>query len=221
MFIAAREKSRLWLLLLVGVVATLLGQTHAQQIFEQLQPASGEIALPAPASTGDFYNADRYDASDCLLAAKGGFTGAGYRAYDDAAEAAYASIRGTRGDVGQIAQNLGLDASAVNTMKKHLFYGRHQIAVGPGETVFRRFSADADIAAHWQGAAAGTLTQSQQQWFRQLMSHELGERAFMGRGIPFRSANPAAWRTLHPSIGPVNVNVPVIPQAHFMAPPQP
>lgn len=69
MFNAAREKSRLWLLILVGVVATLLGQTHTQQIFERLPPASDQIALPAPATTGDFYDADCYDASDCFLAA--------------------------------------------------------------------------------------------------------------------------------------------------------
>lgn len=66
-----------------------------------------------------------------LAAKRGGFTGAGFSAYDDAAEAAYASIRGTRCDVAQIAQNLGLDASAVNTMKKHLFYGATRLQWDP------------------------------------------------------------------------------------------
>lgn len=76
MFNAAREKSRLWLLILVGVVATLLGQTHARQIFEQLPPASGKIALTTQATTGDFYDADRHDATDFLLCRKGRRSGA-------------------------------------------------------------------------------------------------------------------------------------------------
>lgn len=72
MFDAAREKTRLWLLILIGVVATLLGQTHAREIFAPSPDESGEIAASTPASTGEFYDGDRYDVPDSLLAAKSG-----------------------------------------------------------------------------------------------------------------------------------------------------
>lgn len=70
MFGAARKKTRLWLLILVGVVATLLGQTHARQVFDPSPHESGVFATQTQATTGDFYDADRYDAPDSLLAAK-------------------------------------------------------------------------------------------------------------------------------------------------------
>ena len=72
MFDAAREKTRLWLLILIGVVATLLGQTHAREIFAPSPDESGEIAASTPASTGEFYDGDRYDVPDSLLAANSG-----------------------------------------------------------------------------------------------------------------------------------------------------
>ncbi|MFN5832151.1 MAG: hypothetical protein ACK459_00285 [Akkermansiaceae bacterium] len=69
---ATREKTRLWLLILVGVVATLLGQTHAREIFAPSPHESGIFAEQTQASTGENYDACQYDTLDSLLAAKGG-----------------------------------------------------------------------------------------------------------------------------------------------------
>jgi len=68
-FDATREKTRLWLLLLIGVVATLLGQTHAREIFAPSSHESGIFATQTQASTGKIYDVCRYDAPDSLLAA--------------------------------------------------------------------------------------------------------------------------------------------------------
>ena len=67
---ATREKTRLWLLTLVGVVATLLGQTHAREIFAPSPHVSGVFAAQTQASTGENYDGIQYDALDSLLAAK-------------------------------------------------------------------------------------------------------------------------------------------------------
>ena len=72
MFDATREKTRLWLLLLIGVVATLLGQTHAREIFAPSPHESGIFATQTQASTGENYDGIQYDALDSLLAANGG-----------------------------------------------------------------------------------------------------------------------------------------------------
>ena len=68
---ATREKTRLWLLIFVGVVATLLGQTHAREIFAPSPHESGVFAAQTQASTGENYDGIQYDALDSLLAAKG------------------------------------------------------------------------------------------------------------------------------------------------------
>ncbi len=72
MFDATREKTQLWLLILVGVVATLLGQTHAREIFAPSPHESGIFATQTQASTGQNYDGIQYDALDSLLAANGG-----------------------------------------------------------------------------------------------------------------------------------------------------
>ena len=66
---ATREKTRLWLLIFVGVVATLLGQTHAREIFAPSPHESGVFAAQTQASTGENYDGIQYDALDSLLAA--------------------------------------------------------------------------------------------------------------------------------------------------------
>ena len=68
---ATREKTRLWLLILVGVVATLLGQTHAREIFAPSPHVSGIFAEQTQASTGENYDGIQYDALDSFLAANG------------------------------------------------------------------------------------------------------------------------------------------------------
>jgi hypothetical protein len=69
---ASREKTRLWLLILVGVAATLLGQTHAREIFALSPHVSGVFAAQTQASTGQNYDACPYDVLDSLIVANGG-----------------------------------------------------------------------------------------------------------------------------------------------------
>jgi hypothetical protein len=77
---ATSYKTRLWLLLLIGVLATLFGQTHAGEIFAPSPHESGVFAAQTQASTGENYDGIQYDALDSLLAAN---TGVGL--VDDAA----------------------------------------------------------------------------------------------------------------------------------------
>jgi hypothetical protein len=67
---ATSYKKRLWLLLLIGVLATLFGQTHAGEIFAPSPHESGVFAAQTQASTGENYDGIQYDALDSLLAAK-------------------------------------------------------------------------------------------------------------------------------------------------------
>jgi hypothetical protein len=69
---ATSYKKRLWLLLLIGVLATLFGQTHAGEIFAPSPHESGVFAAQTQASTGENYDGIQYDALDSLLAANGG-----------------------------------------------------------------------------------------------------------------------------------------------------
>jgi hypothetical protein len=66
---ATREKTRLWLLILVGVVATLLGQTHAREILALSPHVSGVFAAQTQASTGQNYDACPCDVLDSLIVA--------------------------------------------------------------------------------------------------------------------------------------------------------
>jgi hypothetical protein len=99
MFDATREKTRLWLLILVGVVATLLGQTHAREIFAPSPHESGVFAAQTQASTGENYDGTQYDALDSLLAAN---WGAG--AADDAAKWIWGQNKGVAKSIRQMDQ---------------------------------------------------------------------------------------------------------------------
>jgi len=58
--------------LLLLVVALCLGQTRVWGFAVTPQPASGVFESVTPSSTGEIYDGCPYDASDSLLAAKGG-----------------------------------------------------------------------------------------------------------------------------------------------------
>lgn len=122
-------------------------------------------------------------------------TGAGMSSYDVAADAAYAEIRlSGMSDIPTVARNSGLSVEEVTTMKKHLFFGRHEYPVGLGDkaTLTRgRFEADSEIAYAWKTAQQKELTEAQKQWFKQLAAHELGERVMMSKGYPYRRVE--AW----------------------------
>lgn len=118
-----------------------------------------------------------------------GFTGSGMRDYDKAAEAEYESIRQLKmKDVEDVAANTGLSTDEIRTMKKHLFFGKHQVPQ-PGGTEYKmeRFIADDEIAYAWKTAQKGELTIEQKAWFKQLAEHELAERKFMSQGQKYRT----------------------------------
>jgi hypothetical protein len=67
-------------------------------------------------------------------------------------------------------------------MKKHLFFGKHQVPQ-PGGKEFKmeRFIADDEIAYAWKTAQKGELSVEQKSWFKQLADHELVERKLMAQ----------------------------------------
>ena len=70
------------------------------------------------------------------------------RGFLSLAEQKYDAIRSLRmSDVEKVATNTGLAVSEVTTMKKHLFFGKHQrFAPEVGGVVRKRFDANDDIA---------------------------------------------------------------------------
>ncbi|MEK3713932.1 hypothetical protein [Paenibacillus sp. FSL R7-0333] len=124
------------------------------------------------------------------------FTGSGIKDYDSAAEAEYAAIRNMKmKDIENLAQNTGLSIAEIKTMKKHLFFGKHQIPQ-PGGIEFRleRFAADDEIAFAWRIAQQGDLSAKQKEWFQQLAAHELTERNYMAAGQKYRTLE--SWNEL-------------------------
>lgn len=125
-------------------------------------------------------------------------------ALDESAEAAYSAIRAAKqSDIASVAKSTGLSVKEVQTLKKHIFYGKHQLPTPDGSFIRSRFTAHDEIAHAWQKAQSGALDASQQKWFRQFADHELGERMLMGRGVPYRnprSYNPSTemWGSFPP-----------------------
>ncbi len=137
-------------------------------------------------------------------------TGAGFAFTDQASEAAYSSIRRAgMSDITAVAENTGLSEGEVTTLKKHLFFGTHELPINGEDWVRMRFTADPEIAYAWQQAASGELSAAQQAWFRQLADHELTERSLMGQGLPYR--DPTSF---DPSTGVFGVGN----SAHDLAP---
>lgn len=150
-----------------------------------------------------------------LGTSKVGFTGVGETVITDKAELAYAAIRTSHmDDIPSIAENTGLSLAEARTLKKHLFFGRHSLPL-PGGVGFERvrFSADDEVAFAWNTALEGPLTPKGKFYFEQLAAHELGERALMARGVPYR--NPASWDSRMGAFKSVP------PGAHDLAPRQP
>ncbi|MGV2963356.1 WXG100 family type VII secretion target [Paenibacillus sp. AGC30] len=117
------------------------------------------------------------------------FTGSGMRDYDKAAEAEYESIRQLKmKDVDVVASNTGMSVNEIRSMKKHLFFGKHQVPQPGGkEYKMERFIADDEIAYAWKTAQKGELSIEQKTWFKQLAEHELAERKFMSQGQKYRT----------------------------------
>lgn len=128
---------------------------------------------------------------------------------DIAAERAYQGIRDVRmSDVQAVADNTGLSLQEATTLKKHLFFGRHEYPIDGNTVVRARFTADHEIAYAWQTATTRPLTNGQSVWFNQLAQHELAERGFMAQGVPYLQQK--AWTGSYFGTTP--------PGAHNLAP---
>ncbi len=130
-------------------------------------------------------------------------------AADAEAEAAYELIRQAgHADVEVVARNTGLSANEVAAVKKHIFYDVHELPLEDGSGWhMSRFQADDEVAYAWRLAQRSELTAEQQAWFRQYISHELNESAYMKLGVPYRdleafrlgySSTPAGTHDLAP-----------------------
>ena len=111
------------------------------------------------------------------------------------AEDAYEQIRASETDVAGIAGNTGIPERVVRRVKNHLFLRAHRVAVGPGKIVEMRFTPDSRIAELWSRASAGPLETAELAEFRRLLAHEYVESSLMARGLPYHSADPAAWQS--------------------------
>jgi hypothetical protein len=112
-------------------------------------------------------------------------TGAGEGITGAQAEAMYAAIRRMRGDVRRISQAMGVPEGMVRSVRRHLFLVRHEIAVGPNQTVRMRFTADPEIAELWTRATGrgAPLTADEVVALRGVIGHEYVESAMMRRRV--------------------------------------
>jgi len=155
----------------------------------QLTVVVGAMAAgPLISRVGGLLAGDSVGVAGARVGANGGvrYTGLGTTKYDIASEAAYADIRALRmTDVEAVAQSSGLTMSEAVKLKKQLFFGRHEYPIDGSTVVRQRFAATHEIAFAWRTASEGELSATQQAWIRQLADHELAERSFMAKGIPY------------------------------------
>ena len=108
-------------------------------------------------------------------------------------EGAFADIRSSTTDVANIAANTGITENVLAQVKTHLFLTEHDVPVAANQVVHGYFTADGDTADLWAKAEAGTMDIYEQKRFQSLMAHEYVESHLMKAGMPYRSADPAAW----------------------------
>jgi hypothetical protein len=106
---------------------------------------------------------------------------------------AYDRIRNDVGDTVRISENTGIPQDKLVEIKDHIFFEEHDIAVGPDRVCSGNFTPNNEIADLWSKAEAGPLDPVDQPYFHRIMAHEYVESRLMNRGIPYRSADPAAW----------------------------
>jgi RHS repeat-associated protein len=141
-------------------------------------------------------------------------TGAGSAAELDAwAEGVYGKVRQyAASEIRSVARNTGFSQGQVKLVHEHLFLTEHALPVGPGQIAKMRFTADPHVAELWTKALAGKLDVEELRQFGRLMLHEQAESGLMSRGMPYRSADPAAW------VKGYNAPVPSAYGAHDLAP---
>ena len=89
----------------------------------------------------------------------------------------------------------------LNRVKSHLFDEEHELPTGPNTVVTQRFVPSTSISDLW-GRRRGHAHRRGTQQFQALMQHESVESSLIAQGLPYRSADPAAydeWGTNWPS----------------------
>ena len=171
-----------------GSIATAIGRFTVTTA--DTEDANVARTLTADADTARAIKAIRGDTGSLT----GGWSGARYiEASSPGEEAAYAAIRASATDVPAIAANTGISEDIIAQVKTHLFLTEHDVPVGPNQIVHGYFTPDGDIATLWAKAENGTLDAGELKRFQSLMAHEYVERHLMASGMPYRSADPAAW----------------------------
>nr|WP_238808335.1 hypothetical protein [Paenibacillus sp. EKM212P] len=172
---------------LIGTAGLMIGSTTTKALIKPKNILEGSVKYEGAKSTNILKESEQRPATNTET--RNGFTGAGSKDYDTFAEAEYQSIRNIKmKDIEEVAQNTGLSVDEIRAMKKHLFFGKHEVPQ-PGGIEFRleRFTADDEIAFAWKTAQKGELSPEQKTWFKQLAEHELTERKLMAEGQKYRT----------------------------------
>ena len=108
----------------------------------------------------------------------------------------YDAVRASTDDIDRIVKNTGMPRNVIERVRKHVFVDEHALPLGPNDVVRMNFTPDEEIARLWRNAMDGKLTSPDRAQFERLLSHEYVESMLMEGGMPYRSANPAAWENL-------------------------
>ncbi|MGM1022727.1 MAG: WXG100 family type VII secretion target [Bacillota bacterium] len=175
---------------LIGTAGLMIGSTTTKALIKPKNILEGSVKYEGAKSTNNILKeSEQHSAFNTETRDGKGFTGAGSKDYDTFAEAEYQSIRNLKmKDIEEVARNTSLSIDEIRTMKKHLFFGKHEVPQ-PGGLEFRleRFTADDEIAFAWKTAQKGELSPEQKMWFKQLAEHELTERKLMTEGQKYRT----------------------------------
>ena len=93
-----------------------------------------------------------------------------------------------------IASNLGLDQSVIQSAKEHMFITEHLVETSSGGFVKGRFDVEFEQAKWWTDVAGGNLDNADD--LRKLIAHEFIESKLMQEGIiysPFTSSSAAKY----------------------------
>lgn len=95
----------------------------------------------------------------------------------------------------RVADQTGLPVETVTEAHANLYHGVNDVAIGPNQVTTGHFTPDAAVDSYWQQALDGTLDpdSSEGRHFTGVVRHEVIEGRLLDQGIPFNSADPAAW----------------------------
>ena len=144
-------------------------------------------------------------------------------ANDAKLEPRYRRIREATDDVPKVAEKLDLhddDPAAladmeelVDVAKRNLFLTKHEVAVGPGDVREGYFEPLDGLGETWEKAMTSRpLDDMEKNMLRSVVAHEYVEAKLLETGVPYKLADPEAWR------GEEGAYDPVKPGPHELAP---